>query len=154
MYEEKNRKIKENGKATRERRSNMDCRVISAKIQENRLSNAKREKLQRCFLEGKWLYNAVVASETLTLDDTSTVQVKVKDTFEVREINTLSAQMKQSVVDSAKTNVYNLSKAKKKGLEVGRLRFKIECNEINLKQFGHTYAIKGKNKIRVQNIGI
>ena len=145
---------KENGKATRERRSNMDCRVISAKIQENRLSNAKREKLQRCFLEGKWLYNAVVASETLTLDDTSTVQVKVKDTFEVRGINTLSAQMKQSVVDSAKTNVYNLSKAKKKGLEVGRLRFKIECNEINLKQFGHTYAIKGKNKIRVQNIGI
>lgn len=154
MYEEKNRKIKENGKATRERRSNMDCRVISAKIQENRLSNAKREKLQRCFLEGKWLYNAVVASETLTLDDTSTVQVKVKDTFEVREINTLSAQMKQSVIDSAKTNVYNLSKAKKKGLEVGRLRFKIECNEINLKQFGYTYAIKGKNKIRVQNIGI
>lgn len=33
MYEERNRKIRENGKATRERRSQMDCRVISAKIQ-------------------------------------------------------------------------------------------------------------------------
>lgn len=94
MYEEKNRKIKENSKATRERRSHMDCHVISAKVQENRLSKAKLEKLRRCFPKAKWLYNAVVASETLSLEDTSTVQVKVKDTFETREIKCLSAQMK------------------------------------------------------------
>ena len=75
MYEERNRKIKENGKATRERRSKMDCRVISVKIQENRLSRAKFEKLVRCFLEGKWLYNAVVATDSLSLDNTKTVQV-------------------------------------------------------------------------------
>ena len=154
MYEEKNRKIRESGKATRERRSNMSCCVISVKIQENRLSKTKLEKLKRFFLEAKWLYNAVVASETLALENTSTVQVKVKNTFETREIKNLSAQMKQSVVDSVKTNVRSLSNAKKKGLKVGRLQFKKECNEINLKQFGQTYAIKGKNKIRVQNIGI
>lgn len=154
MYEERNRKIKENGKATRERHSHMACCVISVKIQENRLSKSKLEKLKCFFLEGKWLYNAVASSETLVLDNTKTVQVKVKDTFEEREINTLSAQMKQSVVDSVKSNISNLSKAKKKGLKVGRLKFKKECNEINLKQFGQTYAIKGKNKIRVQNIGI
>lgn len=117
MFEEKNRKIRENGKATRERRSHMDCHVISTKIQENRLSKAKLEKLYRCFLEAKWLSNAVIASETLTLEDTSSVQIKVKDSFEVRPINTLSAQMKQSVVDSVKTNVSNLSKAKKKRTE-------------------------------------
>ena len=154
MSEEKNLKIKDTLRATKERRSHMDCRIISAKIQENRLSKAKLEKLKRFFLEGKWLYNATTASETLTLEDTSTVQVKVKDTFETREINTLSSQMKQSVVDSAKTNVSNLSKAKKAGLKIGKLRFKKECNEIDLKQFGNTYAIKGKNKIRVQNIGV
>ena len=154
MYEERNRKIRENGKATRERRFQMDCRVISVKVQENRLSKAKLEKLIRLFLEAKWLYNAVVASETLTLEDTSTVQIKVKDNFEEREIKCLSAQMKQSVVDGAKANVLNLSKAKKKGLKVGRLQFKSECNEIDLKQFGHTYAIKGKNKIRVEKIGV
>lgn len=154
MYEERNCKIRETGKATRERRANMDCCVISVKIQENRLSKAKLEKIQRCFLEAKWLSNAVVASETLTLENTSTVQVKVKDSFEVREINTLSVQMKQSVMDSVKQNIFNLSKAKQKGLKVGRLQFKKECNEINLKQFGKTYAIKGKNKISVQNIGV
>lgn len=154
MYEEKNCKIRESGKATRERHSNMECRVISVKIQENRLSKAKLEKIKLCFLEGKWLYNAVAASETLSLEDTSTVQIKVKDDFETREIKNLSSQMKQSVVDSAKQNVFNLSKAKKKGLKVGRLQFKKECNEINLKQFGNIYKIKSYNKISVQNIGV
>ena len=154
MLEERNHKIKENGKATRERRSHMDCHVISAKIQENKLSKAKLEKLRRCFHEAKWLYNAVVASETLFLENTSSVQIKVNNTFEAREIKTLSAQMRQSVVDSTKTNACNLLKAKNKGLKVGRLQFKSECNEINLKQYGHTHAIKGKNKIRIEKIGI
>lgn len=154
MYEERNCKIRENGKATRERRSHMDCHVISAKIQENRLSKTKLEKLKRCFPEAKWLYNAVVASETLTLEDTSSVQVKVNGSFETREIKCLSAQMKQSVIESVKANISNLSKAKKKGLKVGKLRFKSECNEINLKQFGKTYKIKSNNKISVQNIGV
>ena len=154
MYEERNCKIRENGKATRERRSHMDCCVISVKIQENRLSKAKLEKLIRCFLEAKWLYNAVVASKTLAIEDMSNVQVKLKDSFEVRQLNTLSAQMKQLVVDNVKQNVFNLSKAKKTGHKVGRLQFKRECNEINLKQSGKTYIIKGKNKIRIQNIGV
>lgn len=154
MSEEKNLKIKESLRATKERRSQMDCRVFSVKVQENRLSRAKEEKLNRCFLEAKWLRNAVVATENLYLENTSSVQVKVKDAFEIREINTLSAQMKQSVVDSVKQDVFNLSKAKKVGLEVGRLRYKKECNEINLKQYGHTYTIKGKNKIRIEKIGV
>ena len=154
MSEEKNLKIKDTLHATKERHSHMDCRIISTKIQENRLSKAKLEKLYCCFHEAKWLYNAVVASEALTLDNTKTVKIKVKDTFEEREIKYLSAQMKQSVIESVKTNISNLSKAKQKGLKVGRLQFKKECNEINLKQFGQTYDIKSKNKIRVQNIGI
>ena len=154
MSEEKNRKIRESGKATRERRSNMDCRVFSVKVQENRLSRAKEEKLNRCFLEAKWLRNAVVATENLSLEDTSSVQVKVKGEFETREISNLSSQMKQSVVDGIKTDVCNLSKAKKAGLKVGRLQYKHECNEINLKQFGNTYKIKSHNKISVQNIGV
>ena len=154
MSEEKNLKIKESLRATKERRSQMDCRVFPVKVQENRLSRAKEEKLHRCFLETKWLRNAVVATENLSLENTSSVQVKVKDAFEIREINTLSAQMKQSVVDSVKQDVFNLSKAKKVGLEVGRLRYKKECNEINLKQYGHTYTIKGKNKIRIEKIGV
>ena len=154
MSEEKNLKIKDTLRATKERRSQMDCRVFSVKVQENRLSRAKEEKLNRCFLEAKWLRNAVVATDTLSLEDTSCVQVKVNGAFETREISNLSSQMKQSVVDSIKTDVSNLSKAKKKGLKVGRLQYKHECNEINLKQFSKTYKIKSNNKISVQNIGV
>ena len=154
MSEEKNSKIKDTLRATKERRSQMDCRVFSIKVQENRLSRAKDEKLNRCFLEAKWLRNAVVATENLSLEDTSSVQVKVNDHFETREISNLSSQMKQSVVDSIKTDVCNLSKAKRAGLKVGRLQFKHECNEINLKQFGNTYKIKSRNKISVQDIGV
>ena len=154
MSEEKNLRIKESLRITKERRSHMECRVFSVKIQENRLSKAKLERIQRCFLEGKWLYNAVVATDSLSIEDTSCVQVKVNDSFETRGINTLSAQMKQDVVDSVKQNISNLSKAKKRGLKVGRLQFKKECNEINLKQFNKTYKIKGKNKIHIQNIGV
>ena len=154
MSEEKNSKIKDTLRATKERHSHMDCRGFSVKIQENRLSKAKLEKLKRCFLEAKWLRNAVVATENLSLEDTSSVQVKVGGKFETKEINTLSAQMKQSVVDSVKQDVFSLSKAKKKGLKVGKLRFKKECSEIDLKQFGRTYAVKGKNKIRVEKIGV
>ena len=154
MSEEKNLKIKDTLRATKERRSQMDCRVFPVKVQENRLSRAKEEKLNRCFLEAKWLRNAVVATERLSLEDTSRVQVKVKDKFEIRDIKNLSSQMKQSVVDSVKQDVFSLSKAKKKGLKVGRLQFKHECNEINLKQFGNTYRIKSQNKISVQNIGV
>lgn len=69
MSEEKNLKIKESLHATKERRSHMDCHVISVKIQENRLSKAKLEKIKCFFLESKWLYNAVVATETLSLDN-------------------------------------------------------------------------------------
>ena len=154
MSEEKNLKIKDTLRAAKERRSQMVCRVFSVKVQENRLSCAKEEKLNRCFLEAKWLRNAVVATDTLSLEDTSSVQVKTKDSFETREIKTLSSQMKQSVVDSVKTDVSNLAKAKKAGLKVGRLQYKHECNEINLKQFGCTYKVKSKNKISVQRIGV
>ena len=155
MSEEKNAKIKDALRATKERHSQMNCYVFCVKVQENRLSRAKEEKLNRCFLEGKWLYNAVLSStDGFPRSSIKTVRVKVNNTFEEREIKFLSAQMKQDVVDSVKQDVSNLSKAKKKGLKVGRIRYKKECNEINLKQFGKTYKIKSHNKISVQNIGV
>ena len=155
MSEEKNLRIKDTIRVTRERHSSMDCRVISVKVQESKLSKAKLEKLYRCFLEGKWLYNAVLSStDDFPRSGIKTVTVKVKNTFEEREIKCLSSQMKQSVVDSVKTNICNLAKAKKTGQKIGRLQFKKECNEINLPQFGKTYKIKSHNKISIQNIGI
>ena len=155
MPEGKNVKIKDTLCVTKERRSQMDCCVFSVKIQENKLSKVKLEKLYRCFLEAKWLYNAVLSyTGDFPRSGIKTVLIKAKDSFEEREIKCLSSQMKQDVVDSVQQNVFNLSKAKKVGLKVGVLRFKKECREINLRQFGHTYSIRGKNKIRIERIGV
>ena len=45
MSEDKNLKIKDTSRATKERRSQMGCRVFSVKVQENRLSRAKDEEI-------------------------------------------------------------------------------------------------------------
>ena len=154
MSEEKNQRIRDTLRATKERHSKIDCRVFCVKVQENRLPKVISEKLKRCFLEAKWLYNAVIATEMLALEDTSSVQVKVNDTFETREIKNLSSHMRRSVVNGARQSVFNLSKAKKMGLKVGKLQFKKEYHTIDLSQFNNTYIIKGKSKIRVQGIGV
>ena len=154
MSEEKNQRIRDTLRATKERHSKMDCRVFCVKVQENRLPKVISEKLKRCLLEAKWLYNAVIATEMLVLEDTSSVQVRVNDHFETREIKNLSSHMRRSVVNGARQSVFNLSKAKKRGLRVGKLQFKKEYHTIDLSQFNNTYIIKGKNKIRVQGIGV
>ena len=154
MSEEKNQRIRDTLRATKERHSKMDCRVFCVKVQENRLPKVISEKLKRCFLEAKWLYNAVIATEMLALEDTSSVQVRVNGSFETREIKNLSSHMRRSVVNGARQSVFNLSKAKKMGLKVGKLQFKKEYHTIDLSQFNNTYIIKGKSKIRVQGIGV
>jgi transposase len=59
--------------------------------------------------------------------------------------------MKQSVISGLHQNILNLSKSRKKGNRVGRLKFISHYDSIDLKQFGVTYRING-NRIRVQGI--
>jgi putative transposase len=78
---------------------------------------------------------------------------KDKDLNDVKtELKHISAQMKQSVVDELKSNIKTLSTLKGKGKKVGGLRFKKEVTSINLKQYGNTYKVLSKKKIRIQNI--
>lgn len=58
---EKNRRIAQSQKETRERRKNKDILVRTVKIQRNKLSRAQLEALERVFIEGKWLYNTALA---------------------------------------------------------------------------------------------
>lgn len=51
MSEEKNLKIKDTLRAAKERRSQMDCRVFSMKVQENRLSRAVNSVVLRILTE-------------------------------------------------------------------------------------------------------
>ncbi|WP_456437511.1 transposase [Desulfurobacterium sp.] len=100
----KQEKIKETLNATRKRRKRQIPRVYQLKLQN--LSKKDRKKLDRLFLEAKWLYNYVVADieNRLTKDSwkLKEVEIKTPEGFEKRDINTLSSQMRQGIIERIK----------------------------------------------------
>ena len=93
----KNQKIKETGKATRERRKDMLCRAFEVKVDLSKLSKSQRNDVNTLFREAKWFRNAYLADKDLS-DKSKTVKVKVKDVFEERELTLLGSQIKQSII--------------------------------------------------------
>ena len=150
---EKNNRIKETLKATKERRKYMTCRVYEVKVDRSKLSKAGREEVNLLFREAKWLRNAYIADmKNVTWKD-KTVKVKVKDQFEDREITVLGSQIRQSVIQGVKDSLKALHASKEKGNKVGQLKFKSVCNCVDLKQFHVTYDIDmERSRIRVQGL--
>ena len=148
----KNQKIKETGKATRERRKDMLCRVFEVKVDLSRMSKSQRNDVNTLFREAKWFRNAYLADNGLS-DKSRSVKVKVKDVFEERELTLLGSQIKQSIISEVKDSIRGLAVLKEKGHKVGALKFKSVCNCLNLKQFHVTYDMdKDRSRIRVQSI--
>ena len=152
---EKNKKIKETLRATRERHSRMDCKVFEVKVVKSSMSKTQKEQVNQLFREAKWFKNDIVSSDDIFSynDKVKEVNVKVDDVFETKQLEILSSGIKQAILDSVKSNIKALSTNKKRGRKVGKLTFKSVCNSIPLKQFGNTYDIYfDKNRIRVQGI--
>ena len=152
----KNKRIAQTQKETRHRRKNMDILVRVVKIQRNKLSSSQRDKLDRVFLEGKWLYNTALAhsqfDEKFRKSLNNTVEVKLPDNeVETRPLEVLGGQLQQGVLTRMRDNLKGLATLKKKGKKVGNLRFISEMNSIPLVQFGNTYKIRG-SKIKIANI--
>lgn len=150
----KNETIKATLKSTRDKRKTQICRVYETKIDQSHLNHATQEHLNRLFLEGKWLRNHVLSQKKIFgIDDKiSEVPVKVKDIFEIRELNCLSSQMRQSIIERIQDDIRGLSEKKKKGYKVGKLKYKSEMQSIPLKQYGKTYWILNNKYIHVQGI--
>jgi putative transposase len=149
-------KIKQTLKETKERRRNLRPVVYQLKIQN--LSDSKKEKLNRVFLEAKWLYNWIVAN--IDRVNTPTKEIKEVDVkignnkLEKREIKYLGSQIKQSIQERIKDNLKALRILKENGNKVGRLKFKKSVSSINLKQYKITFDIDFKrNKVRIQGLG-
>ena len=104
----KNQKIKETGKATRERRKDMLCRVFEVKVDLSRMSKSQRNDVNTLFREAKWFRNAYLADNGLS-DKSKTVKVKVKDVFEERELTLLGSQIKQSIISEVKDSIRGLA---------------------------------------------
>ena len=162
MTTEKAQKTKDTLAATKQRRQSQSPFVVTVKIQENKLNKAQAEDLKMCFVEAKWLYNHILDLSNgekgedvfkLVYTDITTVRHFDKDGNAVfSQITHLSSQMKQEVLKGICTNISNLAKAKKKGLEVGALKFISEYESINLKQNNVSHKILGDRKVKIQGI--
>ena len=72
----KNSKIKQTLHETKQRRLNKRCRVISLKIQKNKLNKTQKHHLFMLFVEAKWLYNDILNDINNRANDTYAKKVK------------------------------------------------------------------------------
>jgi putative transposase len=148
-------KIKQTLKETKERRMSLSPVVYQLKIQN--LSKVREEKLNRVFLEAKWLYNWFVADinrVNIPTKEIKEVEIKVGDKLEKRETKCLGSQLKQAVQERVKNNLRVLKVLKEKGYKVGGLKFKKVVSSINLKQYKVSFDVDFKrNKVRIQGLG-
>ena len=154
----KNNRIREKGKETRLRRQSQICRVFRVKIDFSHLNEFEKTQLKMIFVEAKWLYNDVLTfSNFHEINEydykITTVQGLDKDKQPViRELEYLSSQMKQSVIQGIKHNIKSLSVMKKHGRKIGSLKYKSNYESINLQQYGNTYKFCDKKHVKIQGI--
>lgn len=161
----KKEQIKKTLLATKTKRKCQVVKVREIKIDKSKLNKNQLTFLNMIFVEAKWLYNHILSlsrkeenksnKKFIKEFDTKTDKVITlnKDKQEKeRELKYISSQMKQSVQTQIMDAIYSLFAKKKKGIKVGRLKFRGAINSINLKQFGSTYKILGNNKIKIQGL--
>ena len=133
--------------ATRNRRKNQILKVFELKVNCHQTSKETYDKMKQCFIQAKWVYNDMlslsgadngdVAYETLDIFkynylDHKTVHRYNKNKKYIEEKITLPTFFHRGVIQQCKTNIVNLSKAKRKGYKVGALKFKSEYDSIPL----------------------
>ena len=137
LTEEERQKIRDSLKATRERRQNQSIKVIELKVNCRRTSKETFAKMNNCFKQAKWIENDMLAwSEKCDENnifkyeylDHKVIQRKDKDGNFIAENIDMPVYFHRALVKQVKQDIMNLSKAKKKGNKVGRLKFKSEVN--------------------------
>ena len=124
----KNEQIKQTLKETHERRKTQIIKVFELKVNCHHTSKETFKKLNEMFKQAKWVINDVIGSKENVFKYDYKEHRKVinfnKDGNEVEREITLPTVIHQSLVKSIQTDICNLSKAKKKGIQVGALKFR------------------------------
>lgn len=153
--EETKNKIRQTLAETRQTRKNQDCKVVELKIDESSLSLIQKQKLSSFFYEAKCLYNYLLGLEDIFSFDPKTTEITKLDkdrNVVAIELTELSAAARLAIFTRTKQNIINLSKAKKKGLSIGRLKFKSEVNSIPFPQYGASHYIESKSFFKIGGI--
>ena len=141
---------------TRRRRATQACKTIKFKVDKSSLSKEQAIALKMLFVEYKWMYNYVLGQDVDVLNfdykKLSDITKKDKTGADIPvKIQYACSSIRQAVLEHIKNAIKVLAVLKKRGRQVGKLRFMSECNSINLKQYGITHSIRG-NKIKIQGI--
>ena len=152
----KNNRIREQSKQTKQKRKYQVCRVYRVKIDLSHLNEQQRIRLKMLFVEAKWLYNDILTFiNNHDIDDynikTLTVQGLDKNGDPVEhELQYLSSQMKQSVLQGLNDNMKSLARLREHNCKTGKLCYKSEYISINLKQYRITYRFYDEYHIGIQ----
>ena len=152
---ERNKLIRENGLKTRMKRAKQICKTFRFKIDYNNLNKQQKEHIKMLFVEAKWIYNYLISQDDIysfNYKDLNQVTHKDKNKNDiVSDIQYVRSSVKQELITQIVNQIKGLSKLKKKGHKVGKLKFKSEFNSIKLKQYNVTHSLRG-NKFKIQGI--
>ena len=152
---ERNKLIRENGLKTRMKRAKQICKTFRFKIDYNNLNKQQKEYIKMLFVEAKWIYNYLISQDDIysfNYKDLNQVTHKDKNKNDiVSDIQYVRSSVKQELITQIVNQIKGLSKLKKKGHKVGKLKFKSEFNSIKLKQYNVTHSLRG-NKFKIQGI--
>ena len=89
MLIEKNERIRNKGRETRNKRKTQTAKSFEIKLDKSKISKERMDNLERLFLEGKWFTNYIISkgiTDSVPYRDykVNKVNVKVKDKFEER----------------------------------------------------------------------
>lgn len=158
---EKNRRIAESKRATKERRSKLQARTIEIGIPSAEIARVK-DDVEQAFLQAKWYYNAIIShleDGKLTEFDTKITEVAVKmgkdsDKYEDRKLDVLAAATKQKLRDRVSDSLSSLHALKEKGNKVGKLDYKKEVESLPLRKSGDDFKINRElNMVHVVKLG-
>lgn len=141
------------------RRQTQTLKVYELKVNCRSTSKEDFAKFQNMFLQAKWVTNDCIASESIfnyNYKDHKTVSCFDRNGNKVEKQITLNSGIHQDIVRQLRQDILNLSKKKKKGGKVGRLKFKRQVNTINLRSLkvlnSKTISIPGFKKLKVYGL--
>ena len=158
IQSEKNKLIGDQRRLTAVKRKSQICKSFKFKVLRSSLTSSQKEQLKMYFVESKWIYNYLLSHQDGLFD----IGTKYKELVNITHldkdrnvvnvtISHVTSSIKQELIQTICNEIKGLSVLKKKGHNVGKLKFKSEINSINLKQYGNTHTIRG-SRFKIQGI--
>src|SRR5574344_1352692 len=142
----KNERIRQTLIETRKRRQNQILKVYELKVNCHNTSKEDYNKLNKLFIETKWIQNDMIASKDIfnyNYKDHRIINNYNKDHELTERKLTIQTGVHEEIIKKLKQDIINLSKAKKTNRNIDALHFRKNCNCIPLRT-GMVHLISSK----------